>query len=61
MSITAAIVSLVAVIGALVLATSSSQFRSLGAARIIRLALIWAAIIVGLVLVIQVTGLRVKQ
>lgn len=58
MSTTAAIVSVIAVIGALILATSSSQFRNLGTGRMIRLALIWAAIIAGLVLAIQLSGLR---
>lgn len=61
MSTAATIVSLVAVIGALILATSNARFRNLGAGRMIRLALIWIAIIVGLVLVIQLTGLRIRQ
>lgn len=55
------IVSIIAVIGALILATNNSRFRSLGKGRAIRLALIWVAIIVGLVVVIQLTGFRVEQ
>lgn len=55
------IVSIIAVIGALILATNNSRFRNLGMSRAIRLALIWAAIIVGLVLVVQLTGFRVEQ
>jgi len=61
MSTTATIVSLIAVIGALILATSNSRFRSLGAGRMLRLALIWTGIIVGLVLLIELTGLRIRQ
>ena len=61
MSAAAMIVSIIAVIGALILATNNSRFRSLGMARAIRLAFIWVAIIVGLVLVIQLTGFRVEQ
>ncbi len=55
------IVSIIAVIGALVLATSNARFRELGTRKLIRLALIWTAIIVGLVLLIDVTGFRIKQ
>lgn len=58
---TAMIVSIIAVLGALILATNSSQFRNLGIGRMIRLALIWTAIIVGLVIVIQFTGFRIEQ
>lgn len=61
MNTTASIVSLIAVLGALVLATRNSKFRDLGARRMLRLALIWGALIIGLVLVIQLTGLRVRQ
>lgn len=61
MSAAAMIVSIIAVIGALILATNNSRFRSLGKGRAIRLALIWVAIIVGLVVVIQLTGFRVEQ
>ena len=61
MTTAATIVSIIAVLGALVLATSGSQFRGLDGRRKIRLALIWIAIIVGLVLVIQVTGLRMQR
>lgn len=55
------IVSIITVIGALILATNNSQFRNLGMGRKVRLALVWTAIIVGLVLVIHLTGLRVRQ
>jgi hypothetical protein len=56
---TAMIVSIISVIGALILVTSRSQFRNLGMKRMLRLALIWAAIIVGMVLLIQVSGFRI--
>jgi hypothetical protein len=61
MSMTATIVSIIAVLGALILATNNAQFRNLSKGRMIRLALIWAAIIVGLVLVVEMTGLRISQ
>lgn len=61
MNTTASIVSLIAVLGALVLATRNSKFRDLDARRMLRLALIWGALIIGLVLAIQLTGLRVRQ
>lgn len=52
------IASIVAVIGALILATRAASLRRLGMARAARLALIWTAIIVGVVVVIQLLGLR---
>lgn len=55
------IVSIISVIGCLILATRSSAVRNLGMGRSVRLALIWVAIIVGLVLVIQFAGLRIGQ
>lgn len=61
MNTAATIVSIIAVLGALILATSSAQFRNLGMSRMLRLALIWGAIIVVLVLVVQLTGLRLAQ
>ncbi|SFG03495.1 hypothetical protein SAMN05518801_10617 [Novosphingobium sp. CF614] len=57
----ATIVSIITVIGCLVLATRSAALRGLGMARAFRLALIWAAIILGLVLAIQLTGLRIER
>ncbi|GGB98337.1 hypothetical protein GCM10011494_16040 [Novosphingobium endophyticum] len=61
MNTAATIVSIIAVLGALILATSSAQFRNLGMSRMLRLALIWGAIIIGLVLVVQLTGLSLEQ
>ncbi|GFM29497.1 hypothetical protein [Novosphingobium sp. PY1] len=55
------VVSIISVLGALILVTSNARFRELGTRRKIRLGLIWVAIIIGLVLFIQVTGLRVEQ
>lgn len=53
------IVSVIALVGCLVLAFRNSEMRSLGAGKALRLAAIWAAIIIGLVLVIQVSGFRI--
>lgn len=61
MSNTATIVGMISVIGALFLVTSNSQFRQLGLSKGIKLALIWAVIIVGLVLAIQIFGIRPKS
>ncbi|WP_313440207.1 hypothetical protein [Novosphingobium sp.] len=55
------IVGILSVIGALVLATSHSRFRSMPRATTIKLALIWAAIIIGLVLIIQISGFQIRQ
>jgi len=55
------VVSIISVLGALILVTSNARFRELGTRRKIRLGLIWVAIIIGLMLFIQVTGLRVEQ
>ena len=54
----ALIVSIIAVIGALVLATRAASLRRLGMARAAKLAAVWALIIVGLMVVIQLLGLR---
>ncbi len=59
MSMTATIVSMISVLACLVLVTRGAPFRGLGASRTARYALIWAVIIVGLVLVIQLSGLRI--
>lgn len=59
MNTMATIVSIITAIGCLILATRSSALRNLGTGRTIRLALIWVAIIIGLVATIQFTGLRV--
>ena len=59
MSQAAMIASIVALIGSLILVTRNSGLRGLGTARIVRLMLIWAVIIIGLMLLIQVLGLRI--
>jgi len=59
MNQTAMIVSLISIVGCLVLAFRSSNIRSLGGGQAMRLALIWAAIIIGMVLIVQLTGLRI--
>lgn len=61
MNTAATIVSIIAVVGALILATRGSRFRVLTVSRTIRLALIWVAIIAGLVIVIKLTGIRVDR
>lgn len=61
MSATATIVGVISVIGALILVTSNSRFRQLGFSNGLKLALIWAAIIIGLVVLIQVLGLHTRR
>jgi hypothetical protein len=61
MSQTGMIVAVISVIGSLILVTSGSRFRSTPMGTKLQLALIWAAIIVGLVLVIQVSGFQIRQ
>lgn len=61
MNVTAMIVSIISVIGCLILATRSSALRQLGTKRMVVYALMWGAIIVALVLVIEVAGLRIAQ
>ncbi|KHK91298.1 hypothetical protein [Novosphingobium malaysiense] len=55
------IVSVIAVIGWLILATRGAPFRRLGTRGVVKYALIWAAIIIGLFVVIQVSGFRIEQ
>ncbi len=59
MSTTGMIVSIVSVIACLILVTRGAPFRNLGASKAIRYAAIWAAIIIGLVLIIEVSGVRI--
>lgn len=61
MNQTGQIVSVIAIIGCLILAFRNSNVRSLGAGKALRLAAIWAAIIIGLVLVIQVSGFSIES
>lgn len=56
MNLMATLTSILAILACLFLVSQHSGFRQLGFARFIRLALIWAVIIVGLVLVIEVFG-----
>lgn len=58
MSNTATIVGVISVIGALILVTSNSRFRALGFSKGLKLALIWAVIIIGLVMAIQMLDLH---
>ena len=55
----ATIVAMVTVIGCLILATRSSALRNAGAPRIVKLALIWVAIIFALMALIRFTGVRI--
>ena len=55
---TGSVVSIVAVLACLLLVSRNSGFRTMGSARVIRLALIWAAIILGLVIIIDIAGLE---
>jgi hypothetical protein len=61
MNQTAMIVSMIAIVGCLVLALRNSEIRSLSGMRALRLAAIWAAIIMGLALIIQVSGFRINH
>ncbi len=57
----ATIVSIITVVACLFLVARGSALRRLGAAGMIKLALIWGAIILGLMLLIEVVGLSVSQ
>lgn len=61
MNQTGMIVAVISVIGSLILVTSGSRFRSMPMGATLKLALIWAAIILGLVLIIQVSGFQIHQ
>ena len=52
--------SAISLIGCLILVTRNSQLHSLGAGKTMRLVAIWAAIIIGLVLIIQLSGFRIQ-
>lgn len=60
MNQTGMIVSVIAICACLLLALRNSEIRSMGSGKALRLAAIWAAIIIGLVLVIQVSGFRIE-
>ncbi|MBT0671386.1 hypothetical protein HT136_23735 [Novosphingobium profundi] len=60
MSFMATLTSILAILCCLFLVSGHSGFRQLGFAKSLRLGLIWAVIIVGLVLVIQVSGLQIR-
>jgi ABC-type amino acid transport system permease subunit len=53
------IVSVIAIVACLVLALRNSEVRSMSSGKALRMAALWAAIIIGLVLVIQVSGFRI--
>lgn len=55
------IVSVIAICACLVLALRNSEIRSMGAAKALRMTAIWAAIILGLVVVIQLSGFRIEH
>ncbi|HUD90335.1 hypothetical protein [Sphingobium sp.] len=54
------IASVIAIAACLVLALRNPEMRTMGAGKAVRLAAIWAAIIIGLVLVIQFSGFRIE-
>ncbi|MFC0683885.1 hypothetical protein [Novosphingobium clariflavum] len=56
----ATIAGIISVIGALILVSSHSRFRELGFAKGLKMALIWALIIITLTLVIETFGVRLK-
>lgn len=51
---------MISIIGCLVLAFRNPEIRGLGGGQALRLAAIWTAIIIGLVLVIQWSGFRIE-
>lgn len=55
------IVAVVSVLGALLLAWRGLRSHNMGRGGMVRMALIWGVIILGLVIVIQVTGLRIDN
>ncbi len=55
------IVAVVSVLGALLLAWRGLRSDNMGRGGMIRMALIWGVIILGLVIVIQVTGFRIDN
>nr|WP_314465298.1 hypothetical protein [uncultured Novosphingobium sp.] len=61
MSQTGLIVAVISVIGALILVTSNSRFRAMPMGTMLKMSLIWAAIIIGLVAIIQVSGFQIRQ
>ncbi len=61
MSQTGLIVGIISVIGALILVTSHSRFRAMPMGQTLKLALIWAVIIIGLVAIIQISGFQIRQ
>ncbi|HKR92396.1 hypothetical protein [Novosphingobium sp.] len=61
MNDTATIVAIVTVIGCLVLATRSSALRNAGARHVVRLALIWVAIIFALMALVRLVGVRIAS
>ncbi|MEE4450251.1 hypothetical protein [Novosphingobium resinovorum] len=54
------IVSIISILGCLVLAVRNPEIRGLGGGGALRLAAIWAAIIIGMVVVIQWSGFRIE-
>lgn len=57
---TATIVSILSVVACLVLVGRHSAFREMESASLVRMALIWVAIILGLFLVFQFAGWRIQ-
>lgn len=54
------IVAIAALVGSLFLVTSGSRFRAIGGGKAIRLAAIWSAIFIALVVLAQVGGLHTR-
>lgn len=52
------IVSIISILGCLFLVSRSSAFQDMRGSDMIRMALIWGVIIVGLLLVVQMAGLQ---
>jgi len=60
MNTTGMIVSIISIVACLVLVLRNPEVRSLGAGKALRMAAIWAAIIIALVAVIQFSGFRIE-
>lgn len=60
MNTTTTIVSIISIVGFLILVLRNPEIRRLGTGKAFRLAAIWAAIIIGMVIVIQWSGWRIQ-
>lgn len=60
MNTTTTIISVISIVGFLILVLRNPKIRNMSAGKAFRMAAIWAAIIIGLVVVIQWSGWRIQ-